>query len=150
MALEETLNLDCMAADRSSNYLYGLASADITRASPVNYADSFVVLIRSNFNPTSLTNITWSVISHTVGTKLSYSYPTFTSVDCVVADDGSFKLLSDVLTGYSPMQPQFQWGFSTLRGLTNGRIFMELECMVGPRMPSFTSLSMTTKDPFRS
>ncbi|KAF9338470.1 hypothetical protein BGZ91_008758, partial [Linnemannia elongata] len=70
--------------------LYGPASADITGASPVNYADSFVVLIRSNFNPTSLTNITWSVISHTVGTKLSYSYPTFTSVDCAVADDGSF------------------------------------------------------------
>ncbi|KAG0075295.1 hypothetical protein BGZ90_010058 [Linnemannia elongata] len=63
MALEETLNLDCIAADPSSTFMDLLA-------------------------PTSQ-ELPLSTMP-TLGTKLSYSYPTFTSVDCAVADDGSF------------------------------------------------------------
>jgi hypothetical protein len=86
-----TLNLDCIAATPSSSYLYGIASANAGSSLPPTYtADSTIVLVRSNYNPTRLSNLTWTVISTTPGGKFSYNYPTFTSVDCAANDKGHF------------------------------------------------------------
>lgn len=88
MANEGTLNLDCIAADRKSEYLYGIASANTIPHT--NYVDSHIVLIRSNKDPTNLANITWSVVSSSTSSELTYNYPTFTSVDCIVSEKGDF------------------------------------------------------------
>lgn len=88
MANEGTLNLDCIAADPKSEYLYGISSAN---TSPhTNYADSHILLVRSNLDPTNLAGMTWSVVSSSTSSELSYNYPTFTSVDCTVSEQGDF------------------------------------------------------------
>ncbi|KAG0278876.1 hypothetical protein BGZ96_002203, partial [Linnemannia gamsii] len=88
MTNEGTLNLDCIAADPKSEYLFGIASANTNPHT--NYADSHIVLVRSNMSPTNLANITWSVVSSSTSSELSYNYPAFTSVDCVVSKEGDF------------------------------------------------------------
>ncbi|KAG0061359.1 hypothetical protein BGZ89_011546 [Linnemannia elongata] len=90
MAMQGTLNLDCIAADPYSRYLYGVASANEgSSTSNDGYADSIIVLVRSNASPTNLATLTWEVFSRTNNSKeLSYNYPTFTSVDCAANGDG--------------------------------------------------------------
>ncbi|KAH7050521.1 hypothetical protein BKA57DRAFT_534804 [Linnemannia elongata] len=90
MAMQGTLNLDCIAADPYSRYLYGVASANEgSSTSNDGYADSIIVLVRSNASPTNLATLTWGVFSRTNNSKeLSYNYPTFTSVDCAANGDG--------------------------------------------------------------
>ncbi|KAF9538220.1 hypothetical protein EC957_007075 [Mortierella hygrophila] len=90
MAMQGTLNLDCIAADPYSRYLYGVASAnDGSSTNNYGYTESTIVLVRSNASPTNLATLTWEVFAHTNNSKeLSYSYPTFTSVDCAANDDG--------------------------------------------------------------
>ncbi|KAF9128279.1 hypothetical protein BGX30_014400 [Mortierella sp. GBA39] len=83
-----TLHLDCIASDPSSSYLYGIASANTGTSSYTT--DSTIVLVRSNYNPTSLATITWTIISTTEGKQFSYNYMTFTSVDCAANDKGHF------------------------------------------------------------
>ncbi|KAF9541090.1 hypothetical protein EC957_003417 [Mortierella hygrophila] len=83
-----TLHLDCIASDPSSSYLYGIASANT--GTPSYTTDSTIVLVRSNYNPTSLAAITWTIISTTEGKQFSYNYLTFTSVDCAANDKGHF------------------------------------------------------------
>lgn len=83
-----TLHLDCIASDPSSSYLYGIASAN---TGPSSYTtDSTIVLVRSNYNPTSLATIVWTIISTAEGKQFSYNYLTFTSVDCAANDKGHF------------------------------------------------------------
>ncbi|KAF9126292.1 hypothetical protein BGX30_015302 [Mortierella sp. GBA39] len=90
MAMQGTLNLDCIAADPYSRYLYGVASAnDGSSSNNYGYTESTIVLVRSNASPTNLATLTWEVFAHTNNSKeLSYSYPTFTSVDCAANGDG--------------------------------------------------------------
>ncbi|KAG0292648.1 hypothetical protein BGZ96_003862 [Linnemannia gamsii] len=88
MANEGTLNLDCIAADPKSEYLYGIASANTNPHT--NYADSHIVLVQSNKDPTNLASMTWSVVSSSTSPEVSYNYPTFTSVDCAVSKNGDF------------------------------------------------------------
>ncbi|KAF9120694.1 hypothetical protein BGW39_011179 [Mortierella sp. 14UC] len=90
MAAQGTLNLDCLAADPDSRYIYGIGSANEGTPNKDGYTDSTVVLVRSNASPTNLTDNSWTVISHVKGKGFSYNYPTFTSVDCAVNDDGHF------------------------------------------------------------
>ncbi|KAF9083005.1 hypothetical protein BGX23_011882 [Mortierella sp. AD031] len=87
MTTQGSLNLDCIATDPASRYLYGIASANMD---PSASSDPYVVLVRSNSSPTNLSNITWTVVSSANGKELAYNYPTFTSVDCTVNDAGSF------------------------------------------------------------
>ncbi|KAG0211017.1 hypothetical protein BGX33_004572 [Mortierella sp. NVP41] len=89
MTPQGSLNLDCIASDPSSSYLYGIASANKNAASK-DYSDSFVVLVKSNYSPTSLANITWTVVSSVNGKEFSYNYPTFITVDCTANDKGHF------------------------------------------------------------
>ncbi|KAG9069795.1 hypothetical protein KI688_009120 [Linnemannia hyalina] len=90
MAMQGTLNLDCIAADPYSRYLYGVASAnDGSSTNNYGYRESTIILVRSNASPTNLATLTWEVFAHTNNSKgLSYSYPTFTSVDCAVNGNG--------------------------------------------------------------
>ncbi|KAG0366618.1 hypothetical protein BGX24_003618, partial [Mortierella sp. AD032] len=85
-----TINLDCIAADPYSRYLYGIGSANEGKPTKDGYTDSSAVLVRSNASPASLADITWTVISHVKGKDVSYNYPTFTSVDCAVNGKGHF------------------------------------------------------------
>ncbi|KAG0205435.1 hypothetical protein BGX33_007915, partial [Mortierella sp. NVP41] len=89
MSSQGTLHLDCITSDPSSSYLYGIASANKDAASK-GYSDSSVVLVKSNYSPANLVNITWTVISSVNGKDFSYNYPTFTTVDCTVNDKGDF------------------------------------------------------------
>ncbi|KAG0278623.1 hypothetical protein BGZ95_003569 [Linnemannia exigua] len=83
MTTQGSLNLDCITSDPASQYLYGVASANDASA-PNDYSKSRVVIVRSNLSPTSLANLTWTVIWNLDGNEFSYNYPTFTSVSCIV------------------------------------------------------------------
>ncbi|KAF9121664.1 hypothetical protein BGW39_010356 [Mortierella sp. 14UC] len=128
-ATEGILNLDCIATDPSSRYLYSLVGT--TGTSPGDYADSYAVLVRSNFNPTSLANVTWSILLYAAGTVLSYNYPTFTSVDCAAADNSTFTAFVRSSYRILPNTAAVPMGFSTPQRLMNDRISMGLECFNG-------------------
>ncbi|KAH7050468.1 hypothetical protein BKA57DRAFT_436805 [Linnemannia elongata] len=79
------LNLDCIAADSSSTHLYGIASAE----GPDGKVHA--VLVKSNVSPSSLANITWTLVSSSPGDELSFGYPKFLSLDCAVSNSGAFS-----------------------------------------------------------
>ncbi|KAG0296321.1 hypothetical protein BGZ96_009720 [Linnemannia gamsii] len=116
--MQGTLNLDCIAADPYSRYLYGVGSAN--KGSLNNddgYTDSTIVLVRSNASPTNLAALTWTVIAHVNGKDLSYNYPTFTSVDCAASSDGEvtayfrspYQAREDVRAFIRPDTEDFNW-----------------------------------------
>ncbi|KAH7050549.1 hypothetical protein BKA57DRAFT_305419 [Linnemannia elongata] len=94
MAFLNKVSLDCIAADPYSRYLYGIGSAsDIQMADdPVSsaYMNPYLVLVKSNASPTNLSTVSWTVVSRVRGNDYSYSYPTFTSVDCATNGRGDF------------------------------------------------------------
>jgi hypothetical protein len=91
MTAKGTLNLDCIASDPASRFLYGIASAN-NASTTGDYSNSRFVLVRSNPSPTSLATLTWTVISQIDGKDYSYNYPTFTSVDCAANYDDAFAV----------------------------------------------------------
>ncbi|KAG0205434.1 hypothetical protein BGX33_007914 [Mortierella sp. NVP41] len=91
MALPETLNLDCITSDPGSKYLFGIASVNQEdNLGSYALADTYAVLVKSNYNPTNLTNLTWNIVSHIGSELFSYGYPRFTTVDCAAHDKGHF------------------------------------------------------------
>ncbi|KAG0292647.1 hypothetical protein BGZ96_003861 [Linnemannia gamsii] len=91
MATKGTLNLDCIASDPASRFLYGIASAN-NASTTGDYSNSRFVLVRSNASPTNLATLTWTVISEIDGKDYSYNYPTFNSVDCAANFDDAFAV----------------------------------------------------------
>ncbi|KAK3841632.1 MAG: hypothetical protein J3R72DRAFT_524187 [Linnemannia gamsii] len=124
MTYRGTINLDCIAADPYSRYLYGIGSANEGKSSKGGYTDSSVVLVRSNASPTNLTTLTLTVISQVKGKDFSYTYPTFTSVDC--AGTSTYGWNSDMLihkSFYSNPENTNAWHIitnDTIRQITLG------------------------------
>lgn len=91
MAAIGTLNLDCIASDPASRFLYGIASAN-NASTTGDYSNSRFVFVRSNASPASLATLTWTVISQIDGKDFSYNYPTFNSVDCAANFEDAFSV----------------------------------------------------------
>ncbi|KAG0296320.1 hypothetical protein BGZ96_009719 [Linnemannia gamsii] len=106
MASNGNLELDCIATQQDTGTIYGIATASGTNSEGVS--DLHVVLIRSSTSPSSLTSLTWSVVSTTLALDLSYVYPKFATVDCAVSSKGEFFALfpnNELLTTKSPTIP---------------------------------------------
>ncbi|OAQ29080.1 hypothetical protein K457DRAFT_32500 [Linnemannia elongata AG-77] len=84
------VSLDCIAADPYSRFLYGIGSANPFTQEDNRYTESTIFLLRSNASPTNLSMTSWTVVSSVDGKDFSYSYPTFTSVDCATNGRGDF------------------------------------------------------------
>ena len=104
--MNDILELDCVATQQDTGTIYGIATASGKDNNGIY--DTYVVLVKSNYSPTDLISLEWSIVSTTPALDLSYVYPTFATVDCAVSSKGDFIALFpnfELLTTKSPTIP---------------------------------------------
>ncbi|KAF9086586.1 hypothetical protein BGX29_001332, partial [Mortierella sp. GBA35] len=81
------IDLDCIASNPNSSAIYGIGNAE------EGSGNIATVLVRSNDNPSSISDINWSYlrsVSSGWGTGLHYKYSRYGDVDCAVRSSGAF------------------------------------------------------------
>ncbi|KAF9120693.1 hypothetical protein BGW39_011178 [Mortierella sp. 14UC] len=86
MSKQGKLNLDCVASDPTSSFLYGIANARGDSS-----VDEYTILVKSNPNPSSIANVEWNIVSKVKIEETGYRYPLINTVVCAVSSRGEFS-----------------------------------------------------------
>ncbi|KAG0285281.1 hypothetical protein BGZ96_010439 [Linnemannia gamsii] len=104
------LDLLCITTDPDATTFYGLAYAEDYNSTDLKL--QYAVLVKSNTNPSSPTNLTWSVVSMFNGSQLN-GYPnSVNSVDtsCVMSAQGVFTMLGRYKSTFSSTEIMVPFG----------------------------------------
>lgn len=87
------LKIDCLAVNPNSTIVYGIGNAFLSGTEQITKHNGRLLLVRTEPNPTSFSDIRWRIVSVAAAAKFPYWEQAFNTVDCAVNQAGVFTAM---------------------------------------------------------